>query len=168
MAINWLHPPHYQIYNKIVKRAARYVLSLDQFASVTEKIFTELNWLLATMKCKLVLGKFAYSIVHSLCPKTFLNCFDPLSCKQIITRNSIRYLPESTPKTKFGKNATHYRCHKNWLELEDEIKNIELWPIFCNKLNLQCIEVQANNFISNYTNICDYSCIEDAIISTTK
>jgi len=77
---------------------------------------------------------------------------------------SFTCIPLSFPKTKFGKQGLYHKSLINWCAIPEEIRNIDIFPIFCNKLLQLCHENQKKYLCTDLCNVCDYSCIENVAI----
>jgi len=159
MCLIWLQPINFKKYDKIVKRAARFVFGADQFSSVTNDVCNNLDWLFASQKLLYEICKFAYTSNYRVCPKPFLHYIDLKNCKEIVTRKGTTLTPLSFPKTKFGKQGLYHKSLINWCAIPEEIRNIDIFPIFCNKLLQLCHENQKKYLCTDLCNVCDYSCM---------
>jgi len=150
---------------RIVRRSARFVLSLHKYDKVKLRTTDELKWLFPHYLYQYELLKIAYGIFIGQCPQYFEGYLD----YKFTTRNTRNktYLWDKS-NTSYGLKSFRHCAIALWLNLPVDMYQAESdftsLTVFKKQLKLLYLEKQLEESIAkDDEHICNYSCIDSVV-----
>jgi len=172
---------------RIIRRAARFVLGLSKYDKVKLRMSDELKWLLPSKLYQFEVIKLAYGIIYGMCPPYFTNYID-LSTTSVRTTRSKTYTKLST---NYNPKSFIFNASSLWLLLDTVICSIDddtcdttrsnmiiqhndvLCPFTQNVVTYNVFKKEVKNAylrqqveectVVEDEHICNYSCIESVV-----
>lgn len=120
--------------NKVVRTLARLVLNVKKFDPIAEKMYSELNWLLPVDAC-------AYKSICNVFKLGKINNTDYFSEYFRKTGSERRddFVSHFRPRNEIGRKVFQHRAMTLWNELPSEVKKIDSYNVFRNKVKQHII-----------------------------
>jgi hypothetical protein len=163
----WLkNSTNYKVVDLVIKRSARFVYGLLKFDSVTDLICSDLQWLFSKYQYKLDVLKLAYKVCNNICPLYFRDYLCTNVIESTRTRHRIYHIPALNIES-VGRNSFKYTGSKELIDLPNTISTSQSFFSFKNNVIQFVLSIQFadHNSVSDDSNFCDLSCIDDVIAS---